>query len=608
MSETSQRVTAHKTATVTPNADANMAADVLARCAIAIASDPDLAKQLAAILPHDQFVLALTTQASERGIEVDAEARTRLGRHAAQALGCRLANWPLALRRGWQPLALEFGPCGVELVWGCGDACAEEPFHQATVSLLRSRPLNLIFAVRTPVNAAWVSSLESDALPIGGLIFHMSRCGSTLLAQALKAWPGERILSEPVLLDSALSLALSGADPNWLAFRAVLAALAQRSDTDQRVWIKLDAWHALVLPQICRQVQVPWLFLYRDPVQVMVSHAREPGLHTVRGGFDGGPFANLISPDLSPREYAAAVLGAICSAVVPHAGAEQLLNYDELPSALIQRLPRHFGLDPSMIDQARLDTVLSQHAKRPHEMFVDDRASKRAVADAALRDAAQRWIEPHYFALEAIRLQPAPIHHLQLPFECDLDALRADLAAVAPAGWAPHFNTGYYNGDWSGIALRGIPNTHVPLYADPNRSDFADTDAMQQCRYVPVLLAQLDCPIESVRFLKLAAGANIHPHRDHGLNYEQGVARLHIPVFTNPAVELVLDDVSLQLLPGECWYLNFDLTHRVANRGDSDRVHLVVDLRINAGLQARFERARELQNLQKTKMSAAAAE
>jgi hypothetical protein len=42
-------------------------------------------------------------------------------------------------------------------------------------------------------------------------------------------------------------------------------------------------------------------------------------------------------------------------------------------------------------------------------------------------------------------------------------------------------------------------------------------------------------------------------------------------------VEFYLDGELLPMEPGECWYLNLDLPHRVQNLGSSDRLHLVVD-------------------------------
>jgi len=169
------------------------------------------------------------------------------------------------------------------------------------------------------------------------------------------------------------------------------------------------------------------------------------------------------------------------------------------------------------------------------------------------------------------------IHSRRLPLVCDVAGLQADLDAVAPSQWHAHFNTGYYDGDWSGVPLREQPGIHVPLYTDPTRSDFADTEALQRCTTVPGLLATIPGRLESVRFLRLAAGSVIHEHRDPGLRVEEGVYRLHIPVRTNPDVEFLVGGQPLQMAEGECWYVNFDLPHALVNRGTSDRVHLVVD-------------------------------
>lgn len=571
--------------------------DSLARCGLLIAAEPELAHVLAAHRSSDTFAAGLREAARERGIEFDSVTDAKLAAITPTPSGCRLTHWPLPMRQGWQPFALEFGPHGVELVWGCGLGRADQVFHELTALELRVLPLNRYFSVRTPLSAAFIATLVAEALPVAGLVYHMSRCGSTLVAEALKAWPGMRVLSEPALFDGAVTLARSGHDPDWLVLRGVIAALSQPDGADRAVCFKLDAWHTLALVEIRRIVHAPWLFVYRDPVEVMVSHARAPGRHVVPGLLPGMALetAGDGSKEHTTADHAARVIGAICAAIIPHASAAQLLNYAEIPGALATRLPAALGLNPDALDTTRLAALLTRHAKQPHEAFVDDRAAKQAQATATLRATAARWITPHYAAIETIRLRKdSRIHHLQLPFECDLDALRADLAEVAPVGWSPHFNTGYYSGDWSGIPLRGIPGTHVPLYADPTRSDFADTELMSRCSYIPQLLARLECPIESVRFLRLAAGAQIHEHRDCGLCYEEGVARLHVPVHTNPEVDFSLADQRLSLSAGECWYINFDLPHRITNHGANDRIHLVIDIRVNLWLQALFGMAQAM--------------
>jgi len=42
------------------------------------------------------------------------------------------------------------------------------------------------------------------------------------------------------------------------------------------------------------------------------------------------------------------------------------------------------------------------------------------------------------------------------------------------------------------------------------------------------------------------------------------------------------------LREGECWYVNTSLPHRVANLGQTDRIHLVIDCEVNGWLRSFF--------------------
>lgn len=101
----------------------------------------------------------------------------------------------------------------------------------------------------------------------------------------------------------------------------------------------------------------------------------------------------------------------------------------------------------------------------------------------------------------------------------------------------------------------------------------------------------IKCRVQSVRFLNLKAGSIIKPHRDHGLAFEKGEARLHFPVVTNPQVEFYVEETHVDMQPGTCWYINANLVHRVSNRGTTDRIHLVVDCLVNDWLRDLFDRA-----------------
>ena len=177
---------------------------------------------------------------------------------------------------------------------------------------------------------------------------------------------------------------------------------------------------------------------------------------------------------------------------------------------------------------------------------------------------------------------------LRLPMLFDVRNVRDELSEFVRDDWTPHFNTQYYEGDWSGIALRAAANAHVELYPDPTAETYVDTVAMSRCPSVKRILNSFECETESVRFLRLGPGASIREHRDYRLSIEDGVARIHVPVKTSDAVEFFLDGDRIDMKEGEAWYLNFNLPHRVENKGDETRVHLVIDCVANEWLRSFF--------------------
>ena len=178
---------------------------------------------------------------------------------------------------------------------------------------------------------------------------------------------------------------------------------------------------------------------------------------------------------------------------------------------------------------------------------------------------------------------------------CDFDPerLRAELAlldAIEPSPWQKHFNTQYYEGDWSGIPLYAPGGDGRKIYPDP-KAAYADTEWLALCPYLQEVLATLQAPLLSVRLLRLTAGSHIREHRDYNLEIADGEVRLHIPIVTDKAVEFYLDGERLRMQPGECWYLNLNRRHRVENFSTIDRVHLVVDTKLSPALMQLFPEA-----------------
>jgi hypothetical protein len=168
---------------------------------------------------------------------------------------------------------------------------------------------------------------------------------------------------------------------------------------------------------------------------------------------------------------------------------------------------------------------------------------------------------------------------LSLPF--DVKAAQTELVLPGKK-WQAHLNTRHYTGAWEVLPLRSPGGKHDNPVPDLiGESEYAGTLYMDQFLSVKKLTEKLECPLMSVRFLNLKAGAVIKQHTDPQLAFEQGEARLHFPVFTNAEVEFYCEEERIVLNEGECWYLNANLPHRVSNNSSRDRIHLVIDCQVN---------------------------
>lgn len=179
-------------------------------------------------------------------------------------------------------------------------------------------------------------------------------------------------------------------------------------------------------------------------------------------------------------------------------------------------------------------------------------------------------------------MNPTMIH---LPMQFDATRLQADLQKVQQSAWAAHFNTRIYEGDWSVVPLRAVPGTPIPHFSLPNERRQEDTPLLRSCEYFQQVVASFHCPLASVRLLRLGAGATIKEHTDPMLSLDHDEVRIHVVVTTNPDVEARIDGISGNWAAGETWYGDFTQPHSFINRGDSERVHIVLDCGLNDWLR-----------------------
>ncbi|MDE3740001.1 MULTISPECIES: aspartyl/asparaginyl beta-hydroxylase domain-containing protein [Pseudomonas] len=167
----------------------------------------------------------------------------------------------------------------------------------------------------------------------------------------------------------------------------------------------------------------------------------------------------------------------------------------------------------------------------------------------------------------------------RLLFSVELAPLLQALARVEPGAWQGHFNTGYYEGDWSGVALITPEDAPLPLapgQGAPKRSTWWQGEAAWND-----LLGAFRTRVRSARLLRLGPGSRIHEHCDPDLGMPGSDLRLHVPLLSPAGVEFLVDGLQVPMQPGECWFLDLSRPHRVDNPGPGERIHLVLDCQPN---------------------------
>ena len=302
---------------------------------------------------------------------------------------------------GALPYRLDFESGEPLVEWVATDGSRfTEPFFEQTIARLRRRsPANSrARGLRTPLNAL----LDvPPSVPLTALIFHVSRCGSTLLTQMLAALPANIVASEPQIFDDILQL-----DPRnptiaeedriaWL--RGAARALGQRpAGSAERLFVKVACWHIFSLPLIQRAFPgVPIVFVHRHPVEVLVSLMRMPSLALVRGTVTPEQLGlTTAERDTLTREaHAAAILGALFRAAAEHRHSLVPVAYERIPGFVSESMP---GCAFNDAERILLRTASAFDAKNPAESFTPDSGRKHNEASPAVLAAAARWAEPLY--------------------------------------------------------------------------------------------------------------------------------------------------------------------------------------------------------------------
>ncbi len=285
-----------------------------------------------------------------------------------------------------------------------------EPFFDDSIVKRFREPFNLLFRHQTPIELLGELNEISAGLKPTGFIFHLSRCGSTLVLQMLAALPQNIVISEASPVDFVIRAKNISEKQKIEWLRWMVNALGQkRNPGEANFFIKFDSWNTLGIDLITRAFpDVPWIFLYRNPVEVIVSHMRQRGAQAVPG------MINEILPELSfeesaqmpPEEYCARVLQKICqSALEPLKKGEGLaVNYTDLPDGVTAKILKHFKTELNKKDVEKMLEATKFNAKNPFLNFSADTERKKKEASREAVSAAESFVNPFYAELENLRI------------------------------------------------------------------------------------------------------------------------------------------------------------------------------------------------------------
>ena len=293
----------------------------------------------------------------------------------------------------------------------------EEPFFADTVARRVSElvPSSEVF---TDFDALLQIESKHTLTPPRGLIFHASRCGSTAIANAIKTLDQTSVFCEPYAVDKLVGRLFTDVQDHRkellysILIRAAVGVLGQHNGPVD-YFVKFSAASGFQLERL-RKIwpSVPWVFVYRDPVEIIVSNLRD--LPSWLNHHEDKRMAALLAGlevdelgRVSSEEFCARVLGRLFKVVTDNlSGNTLLLNYREFSEQRVIELIKAFGLDVSTEERNRIAISLGKYAKdgTRQRAFVHDSATKQTAASDEVRLASTTWANDSYQRLEELRI------------------------------------------------------------------------------------------------------------------------------------------------------------------------------------------------------------
>lgn len=236
-------------------------------------------------------------------------------------------------------------------------------------------------------------------------IFHMSRCGSTLVTQMLSTSDRFFVASEPPIINAILNPGLKlSMDVRMKLLRAIVQDVALcKPQSAELTFIKFRSWNTLYLEKILNEFpKTQWAFIHRNGVEVLESVLRNPpGWMRSRDAMaeDFASFLGLSTEEvrgLNDREYATRMLGAFCKTAASQKSPEaQYFDYENITSHLPDFIDDAWKANLSEAEREAMFARTKVYSKDPEHTreFTPDSEVKRAAATQEEQELSERYIE-----------------------------------------------------------------------------------------------------------------------------------------------------------------------------------------------------------------------
>jgi hypothetical protein len=257
-----------------------------------------------------------------------------------------------------------------------------EPFFNDTISVCRNlnenrKPYKVVSDL--DIMAEWAEDI--NAIAPSAVIFHVSRCGSTLLSQLLVLEEQNIMLSEVPFFDELLRLryrdfaGIKTID-NYLS-AAIKFYGQKRNEKENNLFIKTDSWHLHFYEQVRNLFPfTPFILLYRNPGEVILSHQKQRGMQSVPGMIEPKVFGFSTEQikETNLDAYMINVLESYFIKMIEIAETDKnvlLFDYKEGMLNILKNITGALHLNITKETESLLNERIRFHAKHPQQLFAE---------------------------------------------------------------------------------------------------------------------------------------------------------------------------------------------------------------------------------------------